>query len=114
MHNNIEQVKVHGTSYSGCITGLNYDEMVALIGEPNFPGDGYKIDVEWGLRFVSSPGRVFGIWNYKNGPSYVRGATLNDINRWSLWVSKNDSKMHELLEDIFGEHLSLNRPVAVS
>jgi hypothetical protein len=69
-----------------------YDDLVELLGEPHkngepdYPDDGYKTDVCWGIR--GDNGAEIIIWNYKNGPAYNGGeGDIKDINYWSVYYN---------------------------
>lgn len=59
-----------------------YDRIVEVFGQPDRTpsGDG-KVDAEWNLRTVFGPACIH---NYKDGPSYVDGARVEDIDTWSV------------------------------
>ena len=72
-------VNVYGTSLRGHFS-MPYAKLVELIGEPNGTSDGYKTDVEW--AFVRD-GVVATIYNWKNGPNYTGGGSIEDIDEWT-------------------------------
>ena len=62
---------IDGTSLQGEID-CAYADLVAVIGEPNAEGDGYKVDAEWTLTIITPSGarHVASIYNYKSGQNY--------------------------------------------
>lgn len=60
-----------GTHYQGQIS-IRYTDLVRLFGKP-LPGDGYKTEAEWLLRFHDYDADqyiVVTIYDWKRGPSY--------------------------------------------
>lgn len=74
---------VGGTSLQGYIENISYHKLVETFGQP-FGGDGYKIDVEWAVKF--SDGTVATIYNWKNGPNYCGedGIDPKYIRTWNV------------------------------
>lgn len=79
--------KAWGTGLSGYVF-CPYKKLVALLGEPNAEGDGYKTDAEW---IVEMNGKVLTIYNYKDGKNYNgrNGLATKNITEWHIG-SKED------------------------
>lgn len=71
---------IAGTSLRGHITAT-YAELVVCFGTPD-EGDGYKTDAEWAIKFAD--GKVATIYNWKNGPNYGCGDSVNAITNWNI------------------------------
>lgn len=97
----LTQVDVDDNGRTGSIRGLNYTQMVRLLGEPNRQDDADKVDASWAV--ADERGTVIAVWNYKNGTAYNPddGLTLDDIWDWSLWAETEEQK--ELARRIFRE-----------
>lgn len=80
-HNQLP-VDIDMTSLVGQVN-VSYDELVSAFGKP-LPGDGYKTDAEWRVRF--SDGSVATIYNWKNGPAYlgVEPEYVRLIRTWNV------------------------------
>ena len=66
-----------------------YDQLVSVFGEPHFryiprAGAEDKIDIEWSFEFPD--GRVFTVYNWKNGKAYLghEGQDVEDITEWNV------------------------------
>ena len=66
-----------------------YDQLVSVFGEPHFryqprAGAEDKIDVEWSFEFPD--GRVFTVYNWKNGKAYcgTHGEDVEDMTEWNV------------------------------
>jgi len=66
-----------------------YDQLVSVFGDPHFryiprAGAEDKIDVEWSFEF--SDGRVFTVYNWKNGKAYCghQGEDVEHIKEWNV------------------------------
>lgn len=66
-----------------------YDQLVNVFGEPHFryiprAGAEDKIDVEWAFEFPD--GRVFTVYNWKNGKAYLghEGEDVEHITDWNV------------------------------
>lgn len=66
-----------------------YDQLVSVFGEPHFryrprAGAEDKIDVEWAFEFPD--GRVFTVYNWKNGKAYLghQGEDVEHIKEWNV------------------------------
>lgn len=100
----VEPTKFPMTHRTGTVIGIGFEELVELLGPPNAPDDGYKVDACWAFCDIDDPGAAFSIWNYKNGPNYTDGeASMDNISQWSLWCS-ND-KGRELAKRVFGDRI---------
>lgn len=58
---------INGTSLQGEVRTTR-DKLVAAFGEPNLPGDDYKVSTEWGILFED--GTVATIYDYKETSRY--------------------------------------------
>ena len=76
----MDEINTNGTSLRGQFT-MPYAKLVELIGEPNAMSDGYKTDVEWAFE---RDGVVATIYNWKNGPNYTGGGSIEDIGEWNV------------------------------
>ena len=90
-----------GTHLHGHIT-RRYEELVEAFGEPHFrymprAGAEDKIDVEWAFSFPD--GRVFTVYNWKNGKAYLgaSGMDVEDITEWNVGA-RHMSAFHDLVE----------------
>jgi hypothetical protein len=110
MHSLIDRYTtvMNGTSRQGTVFNHTLQEMIEVLGEPNTYEYPDKVDFYWMFRSKSSPSLRVGIWNYKNGPAY--GYTVEDINEWSMYVSKKNDEMNEFLAEIFGENFHVELP----
>lgn len=74
---------LNGTSLVGYVD-VSYADLVATFGEPNAPGDGYKVDAEW--LFVTDDGEPVTVYNYKDGRNYCgdEGKDVADIRDWHV------------------------------
>lgn len=112
MHNLIKQInKTPGSHRMGTVYGINYPQMVEILGEPNCDDDSYKVDASWCICSVDNEDNVIRIWNYKNGPNYLKeeepDLTLDDVDEWSIWF--NNAEAVNLAEILFGEYLKVER-----
>ena len=99
----IAPTKTFMTHRKGSVVDIGFAELTELLGPPNAPDDGYKVDACWVFCDADDPGAAFSIWNYKNGPNYTNGeASLDNVLEWSLWY--ND-KGRELAKRVFGDRL---------
>ena len=73
-------INTDGTSLQGRFY-MPYALLVELIGEPNDKSDGYKTDVGWAFE---RDGVVATIYNWKNGPNYTGGGSIEDIDEWNV------------------------------
>lgn len=74
-------IETAGTSYQGDLL-VPYQTLVTILGAP-LPGDGYKVDAEWHIRFED--GAVATIYNWKNGPNYLgEDARLDWVDEWNV------------------------------
>lgn len=82
-HNTHNDIDVNMTSFQGYV-GADYEVLCAMFGEP-MPGDGYKVDAEWNLRFQPS-NLVATIYNYKDGRNYLgpEGLDKEQIRKWHI------------------------------
>ena len=80
-------VNIYGTSLRGHFS-MPYAKLVELIGEPNAASDGYKTDVEWAFE---RDGVVATIYNWKNGPNYTGGGSIEDIDEWNVGGLSSDA-----------------------
>lgn len=75
----------------------SYEQLLKTLGEPfkrtqfDYPDDSGKTDVRWEIVGIDETmgkevGRVQ-IWNFKNGPAYLPGATLEGISFFSAYFS---------------------------
>lgn len=81
---------VHANDFSlasgTCLQGrvlTSYDKLVKAFGKPG-PGDEYKTDAEWVVRFED--GEIATVYNWKNGKSYCgpNGYEIEDIPEWNI------------------------------
>ena len=72
--------KIKGSSFKGDFI-MPYDELLQILGEPSFDGDGFKVDVEW---IIETPHGIATVYNYKNGPSYQGHGTIDEIRGWHI------------------------------
>lgn len=84
----MNDINTNGTSLRGRFY-MPYALLVELIGEPNATSDGYKTDVEWAFE---RDGVVATIYNWKNGPNYTGGGSIEDIDEWNVG-GHNDQAM---------------------
>ena len=72
-----------GTSLQGYINA-SYDELIEAFGEPTGDGDGFKVDVEWVLRFDGET--IATIYNWKNGQNHEgdAGMDVEDMTSWHV------------------------------
>ncbi len=100
-----------GTSRQGSFS-MPYAVLVNIIGQPNGMNDGYKTDVEWIFKFGEpsiSGGKsnsVATIYNWKNGPNYTGGGSIEDIDEWNVG-GHDDSAIAELRWIIQYDHIGL-------
>jgi len=90
-----------GTHLHGYIN-RTYAQLVEVFGEPHFryiprAGAEDKIDVEWAFEFPD--GRVFTVYNWKNGKAYcgTDGMDVEDMTQWNIGAHKMSS-FHDLTE----------------
>ena len=90
-----------GTHLHGHIK-RTYDQLVSVFGEPHFryvprAGAEDKIDVEWAFEFPD--GRVFTVYNWKNGKAYLghEGEDVENITDWNVGAHQM-SAYHTLRE----------------
>lgn len=85
-------------------------------GEPDFPDDGYKVDVCWCVRSVTTPGDIVAFWNYKTGPAYNGGqGSVEDLDYFSVWYSNASfwAEIHSYLVAVAaGELRGIEAPYA--
>jgi len=75
-------INIDGTCLQGYApSDISYQDLVNIFGEPNSENDGYKTDVEW---TGTIEGRVFTIYNWKNGPNYGSNINIEDIKEWHI------------------------------
>lgn len=70
----------NGTFNVGTIQGLNYNQLVAILGEPTYneeTGDG-KVQIEWVVEFED---KFFTIYDWK---TYDREYTINENTTWNV------------------------------
>lgn len=77
-HNDID-VNINMSHLQGYVDA-NWDELVALFGEPEYLMD--KVDWEWSIQFED--GTVATVYNWKNGPSYGGYAMPDRIKTWHI------------------------------
>jgi hypothetical protein len=77
-----------GITNGTCLQGYfpeptKYTDLVKAFGKPNAEGDFYKTDAEW-TGIIN--GRVFSIYNYKDGKNYngEAGQETEDITCWHI------------------------------
>lgn len=80
-------VKATEANFGGSLAGyltVSYAELVAALGEPNAPHDGYKTDAEWAVQL--DDGRKASIYNYQDGVSYkgADGTPTEEITNWHV------------------------------
>ena len=73
-------INTDGTSLQGRFY-MPYAKLIELIDEPNDKSDGYKTDVGWAFE---RDGVVATIYNWKNGPNYTGGGSIEDIDEWNV------------------------------
>lgn len=90
-----------GTHLHGYIK-RTYPQLVEVFGEPHFryiprAGAEDKIDVEWAFEFPD--GRVFTVYNWKNGKAYcgTNGMDVEAMTEWNVGAH-NMSSFHDLTE----------------
>ena len=83
----MDEINTNGTSLRGHFN-MPYAKLVKFIGEPNAMSDGYKTDVEWAFE---RDGVVATIYNWKNGPKYTGGGTIEDIDEWNVGGLSSDA-----------------------
>lgn len=90
----------NGTSLQGYLN-TSYKSLVAVFGEPNCEGDGYKVDAEW---IGSINGKTFTIYNYKDGRNYMgkEGLATTKITDWH--IGGNDKQTAVELVEYFEGH----------
>lgn len=88
-----------GSSLRGYID-ISYDELVAKLGPPDSNGDGYKVDAEW-MR-ESESGVAFTIYNYKDGPNYTGGGSVQMIREWHIGGFGPEAV--EVVRQLFPDH----------
>lgn len=97
-HHNTE-IDINGTSLQGHFTA-NYYILDAVFGEP-LPGDGYKVDAEWHLRYED--GTVATIYNWKSGRNYL-GADGLDVHQISEWnIGGTSQRTADLVKQTLNE-----------
>ena len=79
---------------------LPYSQVVKVLGEPNCKDDPDKVDVSWAVQEKSGKKRKLGVWNYKNGPAYLKKGTLNDIDEFS--IGGTNDQCVDLAKELFG------------
>jgi hypothetical protein len=109
-HNQLP-IDINGTHVVGALS-LRYEELVAAFGKP-LPGDGYKTDAEWHVRFAD--GTIATIYNWKNGPAYLglSADLVNRINEWNIGGHSMDALIRvkeTLLADLTGTATRLPLP----
>ena len=79
-----------------------YDQLVSVFGEPHFryrprAGAEDKIDVEWAFEFPD--GRVFTVYNWKNGKAYcgTHGEDVENMTEWNVG-GHHKSTYHSLID----------------
>lgn len=96
----IKTKNVDGTSFQECIR-VSYDRLVEVFGQPHYtsePDSGDKTDAEWWFKVK---GKVFTIYNYKNGLAYdCDGLEVSEITKWHVGGHSND--VVELVENLLG------------
>jgi hypothetical protein len=77
-----KNLNIGGTYFQRCVK-IAYQKLVTLFGDPGC-FDGYKTDAEWIIQ--DSEGRIFTIYNYKNGKNYCgrRGTPVEKIIEWNI------------------------------
>lgn len=60
----------NGTSFHGSTVRASKKQLVAILGEPNSDGDGYKVNYEWNLehRSEDAPIDVVTLYDWREGP----------------------------------------------
>lgn len=93
---NEEDIDANMTSYQGEMN-FSYVRLCELFGAP-LPGDAYKVDAEWILKFED--GTVATIYNWKDGPNYcgVDGTPVEEIKDWH--IGGHNRRAYELVEEI--------------
>lgn len=72
----IEQVNKAGSHRTGALTGVSYEQIVAVVGKPNIDDDPDKVRWSWGFTV---DGQFAGIWDWKGS---------GDFNEWSIYDPK--------------------------
>lgn len=110
-HNEYGEVDINGTSYVGNLS-ISYDRLVEILGKP-LPGDGYKTEAEWHIKFTS--GEVATIYNWKNSRAYMGeyGSSVELVMNWHVGGHSDDvlQKVRDILfVDITGQSTRLPLP----
>lgn len=103
--------EANGTHLRGEIE-CSYADLVAVFGEPNREGDGYKVDAEWTLTFSRLDGlttSVATIYNYKDGKNYLgdEGLPVSDITDWH--IGGKDPEVVGLVSSMVIAHLRASK-----
>lgn len=69
----VVQVDKAGSYRTGTLVDVTYEQIVAVLGEPNIPDDYEKVRFSWG---VTVDGQHAGVWCWK-------GSSI--FNRWSIF-----------------------------
>jgi len=83
----MDEINTNGTSLRGHFQ-MPYAKLVELIGEPNDKIDGYKTDVGWAF---DRDGVVATIYNWKNGPNYTGGGSIEGLDEWNVGGHSSDA-----------------------
>jgi len=81
----IDYHETTGGSLVGYLPPTTYAELVAALGEPNSPNDGYKTQAEWAVAL--DDGTKLSIYDYKQGESYRQdgsGVPAEDVTEWHV------------------------------
>ena len=94
--NIVKSSNTGGTHLHGHIHNRSYDDLIKAFGEPHFryqprAGAEDKIDVEWAFEFPD--GRVFTVYNWKNGKAYcgTHGEDVEDMTEWNVGAHKQST-----------------------
>jgi len=91
-----------GTSRKGQIS-LSYASLVSVLGEATLDGDGCAVDAEW---VVETPHGIVTVYNYRNGPSYLRSGDIGNIREWHIGA-RSQGAAEYLIREMAGRLLAL-------
>lgn len=100
------------TSRIGMISGIDFASMIKILGAPERCDTDNKVEIEWSVK--TSSGTTV-IWNWKDGPEYLRYEprtddyyeTLFQVNEWSCWWE--NMGVLEDMREIFGDSFKPDR-----
>lgn len=88
-----------GTSLSGYLDNVTYQDLINALGEPTFdePSGDDKTQMEWVIEFR---GNLYTLYDWK---TYDRGYTENELTRWNIGSKVNAFDFIGEMEAIINE-----------